>query len=311
MDPGMTATARWTIGIASVVFAVAGYLIGAHGDAREGAGSVATGELPAARAPRETPQRSDTSMIAAPAPAAPAARYAELVRRAETDDRDAAVALATMLSPCAMRRFFDNETVGYEISLDEDSPLRPRMSEKAIATLSTFAETSRAKVREAEATCEGLTPEQVLTRGHWLYRAGELGDAASALEFARGDFLRDDALAHLDEVAFWRDHAESMLQRALDGGQRDALALLAAAHDPSNEHWIDGPRFAPDPVSAYTYYLAWSLASDFIDVNVEGALDRLGDQLTEADRMRARAEAADICQNDLPLVCDREMPAPR
>lgn len=308
----MTATARWTIGIASVALAIAGYLIGAHGDAREeDAASVAAGGLPAANAPRETPKRSGVSMIATPAPDAPVARYAELVRRAETDDRDAAVALATMLSPCAMRRFFDNETIGYEVSLDEDSPLRPRMSAKALATLATFAETSRAKVREAEATCEGLTPEQVLTRGHWLYRAGELGDAASALEFARGDFLREEQLALLEEVAFWRDHAESMLQRALEGGQRDALRLLAAAHDPSNERWIDGPRFEPDPVSAYAYYLAWSLASDSIDVNVEGALDRLGGQLTEAERLRARAEAADICLNDLPLVCDREMPAPR
>jgi hypothetical protein len=224
------------------------------------------------------------------------AGYAELATRADAGDRDAAVALVDRLRPCARRVMLDNEAVHMEAMLDEDSPALRHFAQhpKALDALAKHAESARTASREADEACEGMTPEQVLARGHWLYRAAELGDAKSALEFGRGDFLRYEPLTHLDEVAFWRDHAESMLRRALEGGERDALALLASGYDPSREQLLEGPRFAPDPVTAYAYYSVWSLSSDRIDVEVEGALARIDRELSDPDRARARAGGRDL-----------------
>jgi hypothetical protein len=306
----LTTTTRWTIGVASIVLAIVGYVIGAHAPAREQPAPVAEAGQNVPRAP--SVRRDDSVSVAPGAPAGPRARYAELSRRAESGDREAAAALATMLQPCTMRRFFESEVTGYEAMLDEDAALRARLTRhpNAIEALSRLAETSRASAREAAGACEGLTPEQVLARGHWLYRAAELGDAASALEFGRGDFLRYEPLTHLDEIAFWRDHAEAMLQQALAGGESGALAYLAAGYERPSEPGIDGPHFVPDPVKAYTYYTLLSLTSEHADVRVEGSLDRLERQLSDADRARARAAATDICIESLPLVCDPAAAAP-
>jgi hypothetical protein len=240
----------------------------------------------------------------------PVARYATLERLAGDGDRDAAAELAKMLRPCALRATYESETVHLEAMLDENSDLRRRYAQKPkiIESFAKQADIARADARAAGVACAGLTPEQILARGHRLYRAGELGDAASALEFARGNFLRYAPLTHLDEVAFWRDHTESMLQRALEGGERDSARLLAQGYDPARNGWIEGPRFAPDPVSAYAYYLLASLTADSIDIVVEGRLDRLDRELNDDERERARAEATEICMNELALVCDTGAP---
>lgn len=244
---------------------------------------------------------------------APTASYADLAERADAGDRESAVALAELVRPCAMRAMLDSEALQIEALLDPDSPSRAHFTKnpKSLAAFEKQAENSRAIAREADEACEGIAPEQVRARGHWLYRAAELGDAKSALEFGKGTFLQFEPLTHLDEVAFWREHAQSMLERAAEGGQRDAFLYLASGHDVAQERWIDGPRFDPDPVAAYAYYTALSLASDRIDVQVEGALDRLDRELSDADRARAREQAAAICANDLPLVCGPDAPVTR
>ena len=205
---------------------------------------------------------------------------------------------------------FENDALHMDAMLDADSPSRVRFADrpKALDALAKQAESAHASAREAEEACANLTPEQIRARGHWLFRAAELGDAKSALEFGRGDFLRYEPLTHLDEVAFWRDHAESTLQHAVAGGERDALGLLAAGYDPVHERWREGPRFDPDPVAAYAYYTAWSLTLDRIDTDVEGALDRLDRELSDADRAAARERVAEICANEVSLICD---PGPR
>jgi hypothetical protein len=299
----VSSTSPVAVGIVCVALALVGYAFGRFGPARSDAMPMPTPASDAAPVGIAKPRSEKRTP-------GPATRYAELATRADDGERDAAVALVELLRPCAHRAMLDNEALHMEAMLDEDSPARRHFAKhpKALDALAKHAEVASASAREADDACAEMTPEQVLARSHWLYRAAELGDARSALEYGRGDFLRYEPLTHLDEVAFWRDHAESMLQRAMEGGEREALALLASGYDPSRERLLEGPRFAPDPVAAYAYYTAWSLSSDRIDVQVEGALDRLDRELGETDRARAREQAAAICANDLPLVCGPDAP---
>jgi len=297
----MTARTRTTIAVASIALAIVGYAIGARTQVQTRARVPAPSMIANASAPH-----AEATTIDAQPPDTPLARYTTLERLATDGDRDAAAGLAKMLRPCALQIMYEGEAVHFEAELDEESDLRRRFGDKPKVMESYLqqADIARNDALAARTACDGLSPEQILARGHWLYRAGELGDAASALEFAGGDFLRYQPLTHLDEVAFWRDHAESMAQRALAGGERDAVRLLARGYDPSRDPWVEGPRFAPDPVSAYEYYLLESLTGKTIDVQVEGPLDRIDALLTDDERASARAAAAEICMNELALVCD-------
>jgi hypothetical protein len=305
MDRSVRSSSRAILAAASVAFALLGYAIGSH----EPASSAAPVGHPIAEAAQTAPTKRVMNAPSA-ARSAPRVRYAELAERADDGDREAAAALAERLRPCAMRAMLDNEALHLDAMLDPDSPSRSHFAKnpKSLEAFEKQAAISQASAREADDACVEMTPEQVLARGHWLYRAAELGDAKSALEFGRGDFLRFEPLTHLDEVAFWREHSEAMLERAVAGGERDALIFLAAGHDVKDERWFDGPRFDPDPVAAYAYYTALSLSSDRIDVQVEGALDRLDRELSDTDRTRAREQAAELCVNHPALGCDPGAP---
>ena len=302
----MSTVARAVLAVACLALALVGYAIGSHVPAS----SAAAAAMSAPDATHAASTKPEATKPSSTATSAPSMRYAALAEQAEGGDRDAAVALAELVRPCAMRAMLDNEALHLDALLDPDAPSRAHFAKnpKSLEAFEKQAGISRASARDADESCVGMTPEQIVARGHWLYRAAELGDARSAFEFGRGDFLRFEPLTHLDEVAFWREHAESMLERALAGGERDALAFLAAGHDAKQERWFDGPRFDPDPVAAYAYYLAMSLASDRVDVQVEGALDRLDRELDDADRIRAREQAAEICVSNPALGCDRDAP---
>ncbi len=164
------------------------------------------------------------------------------------------------------------------------------------------------KVREDLASsrtlCAGVSREQVRSRSYWLYKAALAGDSQSALNFGTGAFIHDDMLGQLEQIPFWRDHAEDALERALAGGEKGALIALARAYDPEKDDKFGELAFASNAVDAYAFYTALSLVPGWERSVAEDAIARLDPQLTDAERNQALAKAADICVNDLPAICD-------
>jgi hypothetical protein len=228
-----------------------------------------------------------------------AARYAELARRADAGDGAATIELAQALGRCAQvdplqRSLFLSQMISSDATRfarvygDDTETNRERVRQ--------FQQRLSDRLRESGSACEGITRAQQKSYARWLYKAGEAGDAASAFEFGSGRFIFDDTLGNLEEVPFWREHAEDMLQRALSGGDGHALVTLAEAYDPgSTPRWTEGPIFDADPVKAYAYYLAGSERNRALGTGVEPRLERLESSLSDADRAAAQQLAAEIC----------------
>ncbi len=71
--------------------------------------------------------------------------------------------------------------------------------------------------------------------------------------------------------------------------------VLARAYDPDPAFRADFPPIRTDPVSAYAYYYLLSSLADITAVDTEDALERLGGQLSDAEREQAtRARGAPV-----------------
>jgi hypothetical protein len=296
----MTGPARIFVVLALSALATwIGYVAGARSDARVAPTSVAP------------PSTIPAPVVAKPVQASSAAanfagRIPELTQRADAGDRDAARALADGLARCQQLRAVEEAAISDERFLDE---MRKRHAAHGTDTRSSQSdlliahrvEAARAQFVSTQADCAGVSRDQIRSLSHWLYEAARLGDTKSALEFGVGTFLETDMLGQLEQVPFWRDHAEEMLQRALAGGEVHALQALANAHDPMEQYAI--PKLASDPVAAYTYYTVMSLLPGAQNDLADYGLERLDPQMTDTDRDEALARAADICLNDLPTIC--------
>jgi hypothetical protein len=232
-----------------------------------------------------------------------AARYADLARRAEEGDGAAARELAQALARCAkvdwtQRSLFLtqmwSDSSHRQVYRDEpDQDAMRRLQQRLADTL-----------RENSGACEGVTRAELKSYAHWLYKAGEAGDTASAFEFGSGGFILDDTLGQLEAIPFWRDHAQDMLQRALAQGDARALLPLAEAYDPaSSPRWTTGPIFDADPVQAYAYYLAASERNHSLTSGIALRLDRIEATLTDAERAEAQQRAAEICASGAGDIC--------
>jgi hypothetical protein len=275
--------------VISLLAAWLGFALGERNRSRENGAPVAAAQ----NAP-------STKIVGAHAPSTSnAARYAELARRADAGDGAATIELAQALGRCAqvdplqrslfLSQMMSSDTAHFELVYGEDN-------EKNRAAVRRSQQRLSDRLRESGSACDGITHEQQRSYGRWLYKAGEAGDAASAFDFGSGRFIFDDKLGSLEEVSFWRDHAEDMLRRALDGGNGNALVTLAEAYDPaSTPRWTEGPIFDADPVKAYAYYLAGSERNRSLGTGVEPRLERLESSLSDADRAAAQQLAAEIC----------------
>ncbi|HJT98751.1 MAG TPA: hypothetical protein VJ696_10595 [Rhodanobacteraceae bacterium] len=232
-------------------------------------------------------------------------RFADLAHRAEDGDGEAARTLAVDLGICMRLPQYEQSILFHEAwkrqhpndASDEQQPVPKAMTR------------FRDERDRARALCAGISREQVKGRAHWLYTAALAGDAKSAFDFGSGGFLHDDLLGQLEQIPFWREHAEDMLERALAGGESDALSALARGHDPARENDADELELSNDPVAAYAYYAALARSTAGSREMAQTALARLGPELTDAERQRALARADDICMNDLPAFCGTPHPA--
>jgi hypothetical protein len=287
--------------VSCVLAAGLGYWAGARALPEPGARAVpvaAKGSYPRANATSEgaTGRTPD-------APASLSARYADLVRNADDGDREAARTLAEDLGRCM--RLPDREgTIIMHDSIIARYPATDRPRAGNGETLRERTEKLRQDVESDRRLCAGVTRAQIRGRAQWLYKAALAGDAKSAFEYGSGSFIHDDLLGQLEQIPFWRDHAEEMLQRALSGGNADALAALAHGYDPARDPNDVELHFAADPVAAYAYYTALSLMrKDWMRAIAEEPLARLDAGLSDAERAEALAKAAAICTS-LPDDCD-------
>ncbi len=191
------------------------------------------------------------------------------------------------------------------LMLEQSSQSGKTMSAKGESEVRDEIEKTRQTIANRRTRCSGITSEQMATRAHWLYRAAELGDAKSAYAFGTGEFLYADLFDELDQIPFWRDHAEQALQQSLEGGESAAVRYLAVAYDPAASFDFGGPKFAPDPEQAYVYYSVLSMTNESsFSYEVANALERLGAELDPEQIAAATQLAADICANDIPGACD-------
>jgi hypothetical protein len=234
-------------------------------------------------------------------------RIPDLVAHADAGDRDAARTLAEGLGSCLQLPQLEESTLASERYLDDlrkrnaarDRNERASEGENAVALR---LEVARATLASRKAECSGVSREQTKSVAHWLYEAALLGDSKSALEFGLGTFISTDMLGQLEQIPFWREHSEEMLERAVAGGESSALRTLAAAHDPMRPDSSDVPRFASDATASYAYYTVISLLPGSHEY-ADAALERLEPELTGAERDDALARAAEICLDDLPTIC--------
>ena len=297
-----------TIAIASAAMALLGYGAGrldrsmptTNGTTRPGSEPDARAP-PTLAAPLEAPSTTTSPHDAA---TAVRKRYADLVQRGATD-RAAAAELARWLQDCAGRFGEERSLSQLRERLDPDIREGRPISAEAQRVFDLQIARSEAEVATRRNACKGITADAMPTRGAWLYRAAKLGDTESAFAFGSGRFLYADLLNELDEIAFWRDHAEESLTMALEGGELAAARELAIAYDDAPSIMDGGPRFAPDAERAYAYYTVLLLAGDDgWGTAIEDSLDRLaseldGDQIAAADDL-----ASDICATDLAGACD-------
>jgi hypothetical protein len=282
--------------------AAIGYWIGSVGEASP-VGAAATAAMDSERVAQRAENATPVSPGAS-ADAAGRARYADLVQRAPSD-REAAVELAHWLADCASIVDVQRSTAQLRLQLDPDArngkPLSTTSEQHFVAAI----ERGETSVAKRHAACRGVSSAQVATRSEWLYRAAKLGDAKSALEFGSGNFLAPDILNQLDEIAFWRDHAEEALDIALEGGEPAAARLLAFAYDPAPQVSEGAARFAPDPERAYAYYSVMSMtAGQGMGGIIGDALERLAQSLDEAQIAEATELAASICTDDFAGLCN-------
>ena len=306
----MTTRERSLLFVACVAMAAMGYIVAErrvlHG--RDDATAVVsypdTREMVAPRSPA-----TSTHEQAAPA-AGSESRYAELARRAEAGERDAATELANLLTRCAGVNANQREVISLTMMLDPETRHFGNSSKDfGSSALRARLDEAQARLDANRTACAGTTKQQVETRAHWLYRAGELGDAQAALEFGEGTFLYPDMFDQLDQIPFWRDHAQEMLESAMRGGKHDAVLILARAYDPDPTFRADFPPIRTDPVSAYAYYYLLSSLADIVSIDTEGALARLGGDLSDAERQQATELAARLCAEDLPQSTCNFVPA--
>jgi len=257
-------------------------------------------------------ERETTSAITTPAGSF-AARYKELSHRADDGDLEAAREIAKTLAECAGIPDNERSIASTRILIDPDSTMGKRLASRpqALAAFQKGLDVDRARLQTARDKCAGITRNQIESRAHWLYKSAELGDADSALAFGRGDFLFSTlaSIESLDQIPFWREHAEDMLERALQGGKIQAALALAQGHDPNRE--LDGSEvlaLSDDPVAAYAYYSALRMSGE-ADVPMI-AVERLAAQLSDPERAEAERQAAEICATALGGRCHPLPPVP-
>lgn len=237
-----------------------------------------------------------------------AARYADLARRAEQGEAAAAREMAQTITECATLPALQSAVASFQIMLDPASRTATRLANKpaSLARIETSAAKAEESARARSEKCAGIGPVQLQSRAHWLYLAGRSGDAHSALAFGRGDFMIGNSLDPLEQVPFWREHAEEMLRSALAGGEVEAAASLAQAYDPEGERGaLQVVPLEGNALQAYAYYAVLGLAGDGEYAEAaQAALERLAPQLSVAQRVEAERLVSDICALDLGGRCN-------
>ena len=239
-----------------------------------------------------------------------AAHYADLARRANQGEAAAAREMAQTVTECAALPALQGAVASLQIMLDPASRTATRLANKPalLARIQTAAAKAEASARARSEKCAGIDPAQLQNRAHWLYLAGRSGDAHSALAFGRGDFMTGNSLELLEQVPFWRGHAEEMLRSALAGGEVEAAASLARAYDPEGERGaLQVVPLESDAVQAYAYYAVLGLGGNGESAEAaQAALERLAPQLSAAQRAAAERLVSDICAIDLAGRCSMD-----
>lgn len=183
-----------------------------------------------------------------------------------------------------------------------DDPLFTPASHAEIEQEQARAQASRDRL------CEGLgrIPGEGRAKGywHWLQVAADAGSTEAMITFARqvvrfypqveGEHREPHSsrlLGRAEDIARYREQAVGYLQRALRQGDPRALAAYA-------REYAGGSLFAPDPLQACAYVIAWrstaAMQNPLNRLRSWAILSREQALLDPAQRQQARALAAQI-----------------
>lgn len=277
------------------------------GDARAGDASARTGDVP-----KVSPMRSGrtASMSTAPLPPLDAPLVAvvrELMPRAQAGDARAACRLAVEYRYCAelqgRMQMIESGVARAQISVEQggaDSDRRGLRSTERMAAA--FEQTS-----ELYRHCEGVDVPKSSEIVRYMREAASAGHPQAASHYVSGElFTGSDMLDNLQELALYRDNAESMALAAAAQGDLRAAWKLAEAYgsEPGDRRRsLLAQAVGSQPARALS--LLYALRTTVGDAAAAGpaqavvarlqqriaALER---RLPPADVARARSEPADI-----------------
>lgn len=245
---------------------------------------------------KSAPDTSQPQAAAEPLPTGPIGQtWPELVRRAESGDGAAVIAIASTLSLCVNfvedeRKVVEDGLVDLLARVDETPNPAGKFNQDRYVDMAMETLDRRA------AECAGIDSigieNRMAERDRWMARALELGHPVALVEEADKMIMkyptRADIVANAEKLRELRPQAMAMLARATAQGEPVALLRTAVAHR-------QGDLAERDPTAAYAHMLAYRagppttpLQRTLIDGLEEELVNGLAPEQIEAARALSR-----------------------
>lgn len=224
--------------------------------------------------------------------------YKNLVQHSDAGSASASLRLFKNLRTCDLRRGSQSVLDGvYYHRTGQDSAAYAEQIRQKIEHEPALKQ-ALDQLDHSDALCDGMSAEQIGTRGEYLRRAALQNDPEAMVCYLSSYELGPAYLseAWFDYASRWQLEAPSMAQRALDAGEPGILALLIDAYMPDDPNirrmYALSEVYAPDPQLAYALSLVSArLAQGSELAQVQGNLTQLASILQPGQAAKARALA--------------------
>jgi len=230
----------------------------------------------------------------------------ELVRRARGGDAGATRLLVSRLQECLSYQAETDEAITQRV--DAEYRHQRELQEKYppsgdLARYAWTEETHRSLLKggfDRRDRCTSLTARQIGSRLEWADLALRRHDRQAVIDFARFGglvFSGPERVRYADRLGDLATLERTELDRLAGAGDVNALLAGASAYSMQNESLL-----SVDPMRAYVYGYAWSLAQNSeakggLDPTMAGLAGRLSPQEVEEARSRGQALHDRCCGN--------------
>ncbi|HEX4480066.1 MAG TPA: hypothetical protein VH082_04610 [Rudaea sp.] len=285
-----------------------GYLIG-RGPALDGAETTAARPKPKASAPRETTNRSRKTLSSTSTDAktlsskdkvvAPTLNdvFADLKRRADANDPNAAAELFRDLRRCQMQQelsdalpqWMKNE---FDSDTSADTPDELARREKYLDAMQKEVDF----VQRYQAFCANANPDALVQLVPSTLKAAQLGDLHAVRCYIGNEVeMVPGLIDHPEWISDFKQNAIPLAQYGIQHGDWGTAGLLAFAYRGTFSSSLFTQAVKPDPLQAYQYTKLQALgASDSFATKIQQQVDEAAEGLTPEQIAQGDAWAKDM-----------------